>query len=238
VCSVLLLLTLASGMFAHHAIASTPRSGATVVYLPVFTGNGAGLRDPTPTVAPTPTAVPPSICRRSAPRSWSTSMTRAAAGCPPVAAYELLTDAAQAWSDQMAVIDVFAHSPMNWYQERGYRTPHLGSREVVATGHPTADEVVHAWLNSPPHRTILLSCPYAEYTYEAGVGMQSYRWTVAIGMIYQGERTPTPSATMTATPTPTVTMTETSTAAPSATMTPTPTSESFGRPSRGGSPVC
>lgn len=227
---VLIALILAGAAVVTVGVASADVAEQSVIYIPLFWGDGAGPLQPTPPVIGVPpstaTATPAPTVDLAEIRAQvvaHVNAARAVAGCKPVVAYEILTGATQAWSDQMASSGQLAHSPMGWYQQYGYTSPRLGPGEVVASGQRTPDEVVQAWLNSPAHRRTLLDCPYADYVYEAGVGLNGYRWTMAIGMVAPSTETPTPTATVTSSPTATATVTATPTATATATPTATAT---------------
>jgi len=95
---------------------------------------------------------------------------RSEAGCASVRLLAPLNRAAQAHSADMAAHGRLTHSgtdgsrPDDRMRATGYRPRHTG--EAVAAGAATAEAVVRQWMDSPPHRAILLTCRYTD----AGVG--------------------------------------------------------------------
>ncbi|WP_181139971.1 CAP domain-containing protein [Streptomyces sp. Ru71] len=95
---------------------------------------------------------------------------RSAAGCPPVRLWAALTRAAQRHSEDMARQQRLTHTgsdgsgPEERMRAAGYRAGHSG--ETITAGPATPGAAVAAWMDSPPHRAILLTCGYTH----AGVG--------------------------------------------------------------------
>ncbi|MEU3839519.1 sigma-70 family RNA polymerase sigma factor [Streptomyces sp. NPDC028635] len=98
---------------------------------------------------------------------------RQAAGCAPVTQDSLLTNAAQAHSDDMAARDYFEHNspdgtdPGQRITAAGYRWSTYG--ENIAKGQQTPDEVMTSWMNSPGHRANILNCSFRNL----GVGIHN-----------------------------------------------------------------
>jgi uncharacterized protein YkwD len=103
---------------------------------------------------------------------------RGARGLPPVRESSQLTLAAQRHADDMVRRAFFAHvSPggatlAQRVRATGYLTsrPRWGLGEAISWAQDpldTADQLVQAWLNSPPHRAILLDRDYRD----VGIGV-------------------------------------------------------------------
>ncbi|MFC5928135.1 CAP domain-containing protein [Cryobacterium melibiosiphilum] len=124
-----------------------------------------------------------------------TNMARAAAGLPALK-HNLAIDAvAQAWAQKMAT-DGFAHNPS--YSTQIPAGWSLAS-ENIAGGYSAAT-VVNAWLNSPGHRTNIMSAAT-----DIGIGFYVAPNGTAYSVQNFAKYPPsTTSATLTATPTPTV----------------------------------
>ncbi|MFD0315533.1 CAP domain-containing protein [Streptomyces flavalbus] len=96
---------------------------------------------------------------------------RERAGCAPVRPHAALRRAAQAHSDYLARSGRLTHtgadgsSPADRMRAAGFRPRH--SAENLTAGQRGADAAVGAWLDSPAHRKILLTCHYTH----AGVGV-------------------------------------------------------------------
>ena len=96
---------------------------------------------------------------------------RAEAGCARVRLRTSLNRAAQVHSTDMARHQRLSHSgtngsgPDDRMRAAGYRPGHTG--EAVVAGPPTAGAAVTQWMDSPPHRAIILTCSYTD----AGVGV-------------------------------------------------------------------
>jgi uncharacterized protein YkwD len=86
------------------------------------------------------------------------------ASAPPLARYPGMDAVAQDWSEEMARADTLAHRPV--------LAPYRG--EIVASGADTATSAMTLWMNSPPHRQIMLDPRYTM----AGIGYYAGYWTV------------------------------------------------------------
>ncbi|MSP12133.1 MAG: CAP domain-containing protein [Chloroflexi bacterium] len=136
---------------------------------------------------------------------------------PPLVLNSRLANAAQIHSDDMATTNDVSHtgsdgsSPWDRIHHAGYSI--LNAGEVVAAGQSSPEEVVNAWINSLPHRHILLG-NYRDigigHTYNPTGPHRDY-WTADLGE---------QSNTLQVTPTPGII--ETPTAQPRATNTPVP----------------
>ncbi|MGI5529823.1 CAP domain-containing protein [Streptomyces syringium] len=110
---------------------------------------------------------------------------RRAAGCPPVRLRRALNRAAQRHSASMARQHRLSHSepggssPARRMRAAGYHPRYAA--ENLASGHTTAREAVDAWMHSPRHRDVVLTCRYAH----AGVGVAAGEggpwWTLLLG---------------------------------------------------------
>jgi uncharacterized protein YkwD len=90
-----------------------------------------------------------------------TNQIRHAAGCRQLEVDQELTMASIRQSDYMADTGRFSHIGRNGStfvtraRAAGYAQP---AGENIAWGFTTADEVVNAWMASPPHRRNILNC--------------------------------------------------------------------------------
>jgi uncharacterized protein YkwD len=114
---------------------------------------------------------------------------RAQAGCQPLSASDSLAQAALDHSRDMAERNFFSHTgsdgskPAARASRAGYEF--LGGFETITAGQKTADEALQSWLNSKPHRDILLNCTLDD----AGLGFVhdtdgdgfTYYWTGMFG---------------------------------------------------------
>lgn len=102
---------------------------------------------------------------------------RAARGCPALAWDDAAARAAQAHSDDMARRRFFSHtSPDGGTVVTRLRAQGVAIRAVaenIASGQPTAQEVVRGWLSSPGHRANIENCTYTRQ----GVGLSGTLWT-------------------------------------------------------------
>ncbi|WP_194898997.1 CAP domain-containing protein [Catenulispora pinisilvae] len=100
-----------------------------------------------------------------------TNDQRVAHGCPALRDDSRLRAAAIGHSVDMRARDYFAHNtpdgvtPWTRIEAKGYSDP---SAENIAMGQATPQAVVDAWMNSPGHRTNILSCS----SKAIGVGVQ------------------------------------------------------------------
>jgi uncharacterized protein YkwD len=124
-----------------------------------------------------PLAHPPHHVARVAASSVETAVvqllnrTRAEHGLGRLRFNRTLADAARGHSADCAAHGVMTHdasdgTPFAVRIRRVTRARDVGETIVEMTGHTTAQRVVRAWLNSPPHRTEILSPSY----HRVGVG--------------------------------------------------------------------
>ena len=86
---------------------------------------------------------------------------RAARGRDGVAANGTLAAMAQSQARAMAAADVLSHHIAGSLKDRAARAGYRGPvAENLASGQPTFEEALHAWLDSGYHRTTLLSERY------------------------------------------------------------------------------
>lgn len=108
--------------------------------------------------APAPTTIvppPPPVDNSYAAQVINiTNRYRAQAGCGPVVRNQSLMDQSQYHSYQQAANDRMYHSD----GPEGFNT----WGENVAYGYDTPEEVMTAWMNSPPHRKNILNCAYTQ----------------------------------------------------------------------------
>jgi uncharacterized protein YkwD len=110
---------------------------------------------------------------------------RAEAGCRSLASHQALGEAAQDHSEFMERNDDLSHygpgrkSLGERLKQAGYAWSQAG--ETIARGYPDASSVVKAWMDSKPHRRIILDCGYRD----AGVGLAHDQgetwWTQIVG---------------------------------------------------------
>lgn len=106
-----------------------------------------------------------------------------------------LTEAAQSYSETMAIGDFFSHIgpggsyPWDRAQQAGYETGIVG--ENIGVGYPTPKEIVNAWIASDSHRAAMLNPRYNEigvgyYFLKNDTGFTNYNtyWSQLFG---QGE---------------------------------------------------
>ena len=93
------------------------------------------------------------------------SQQRKVYGAAQLVANSNLSDQCQSWSESMAKAGVLSHSNFNY------------GGEIIASGATTAEQAVQLWMNSPPHRVILLSNDYTMI----GSGYADGYWTVQFG---------------------------------------------------------
>jgi uncharacterized protein YkwD len=131
---------------------SMRRTRLTVLAATAVLATAIGLAGPAAAAAATPQARVVTLVNAA----------RARAGCAPLKVNAQLTKAAQGHSADMAKRNYFAHNtpggvtPWTRIAQAGY--PKAALAENIAAGQPTADQVVRAWLNSPPHRANILNC--------------------------------------------------------------------------------
>lgn len=198
--------------------------GAPVTPTPTSVGS-----TPTPTspTVPTPTPTPAN--------DWEVRVVqlinsaRAAQGMAPLTIDSRLVAAARRHSQDMADNNFFSHygsdgsSPFDRIQEAGYHFTTAG--ETIAGGYSSPEAAVEGWMNSPPHRSILLGNfkdVGVGYVYNVNSTYRHY-WTADFAVPSANNPTVTPTNTPvppSATPTPVPTSTLT---APPASPSPTPT---------------
>ena len=108
-------------------------------------------------------------------------------GIPRLDAHPALMAAAATHSLDMATSGVLSHtgsdgsSAADRMRRAGYEPGYWG--ECIAAGYATPAEVVAGWMNSPPHRSILLSRTYAHigvgYAHSNATGPTHF-WTVDV----------------------------------------------------------
>ncbi|WP_462202764.1 CAP domain-containing protein [Frankia sp. CcWB3] len=127
-----------------------------------------------PVTAPSASAPAPAVISPRPPylpASWtslvgqvvtSTNLERRAAGCPPLIVDLRLAAAAQAHSVDMATAGYFGHdspdsrSPFDRIAAAGFSFSIAA--ENIAAGQRTVAEVMRGWMNSPDHRSNILTC--------------------------------------------------------------------------------
>ncbi len=106
---------------------------------------------------------------------------RGSRGIDPLWQNDQLSDAAFRHSDDMATNNFFSHTGSDGSnfvtraQEAGYTGSPRG--ECIGWGYPTAESMVDGWMNSPPHRDILLLTSADRI----GVSHQEDYWTLVVG---------------------------------------------------------
>ena len=116
------------------------------------------------------------------------NIQRATNGCDPIVKNNLLTQAAQNHSENMALNDFVDHidpdgqDPSDRAAALGYQAASLA--ENIASGQETPAEVMAAWMSSPGHRENILDCTKTEigvgYYYlenDTGVEDNQHYWT-------------------------------------------------------------
>ncbi|KJE24506.1 uncharacterized protein FF36_01238 [Frankia torreyi] len=125
---------------------------------------------------------PPARARLIADVIAATNRARRAAGCADLVADPVLTAAARAHSVDMAVSGYFRHdspdgrSPFDRMAAAGF--DYSVAAENIAAGQRSAAEVVRDWMDSPEHRSNILTCSLTRI----GVGLATggtygYYWT-------------------------------------------------------------
>lgn len=84
----------------------------------------------------------------------------------PLARYPGMDGTAQEWAEEMARRDVLMHRP----------TVYPYSGEVIASGTDSPQRVLQLWLNSPPHKDIVLNPSYDKL----GVGYADGYWIMVL----------------------------------------------------------
>ncbi|MFD0549196.1 CAP domain-containing protein [Streptomyces rectiviolaceus] len=107
---------------------------------------------------------------------------RTEARCPRVRLQRSLNRAARAHSADMADRQRLTHTggdgsrPADRMRAAGYRPAFSG--EALASGSTTAGAAVRRWMESPPHRAIILGCRYTHAGVGVAAGPNGPWWTV------------------------------------------------------------
>jgi uncharacterized protein YkwD len=123
----------------------------------LFSGVAVAASGSTPS-APTATAA-----RASAALVAATNAERRDAGCAPVRVDEQLPAVAQAHASDMARNGYISHTSQDGTTSRerisegGYPR---ANAENIASGYPSAAEVMEAWMGSPTHRRNIVDCRF------------------------------------------------------------------------------
>lgn len=148
--------------------ASAPTSRPTTTRptpTPTRTSPRPSTTPPRPPVTPKPSATPVSMTNHAL---YLINGERKEAGLSMVAVYSGMGGYAQDWAEEMDRADVLVHSSNNPY-----------SAEVIAVGTDgmTAAQAVEAWMQSPPHREIILNPAYNK----VGIGHSGGYWCAVFG---------------------------------------------------------
>ena len=140
---------------SHTARATAPSRKRTAVSRPVRTGGtGPG--------GTAPTSAAGDLARFTREVTDLTNAERAKAGCGPLTVDSRAQKAAQVHSDDMVTRHYFDHPDPEGHhadyrlRAQGYSFSSWG--ENIAYGQPTPANVMHDWMNSPPHRENILNC--------------------------------------------------------------------------------
>ncbi len=117
---------------------------------------------------------------------------RQRAGCQtPLVLSPELSAAARGHSLDMAVKDFFSHTGSNGSgpSQRATAAGYSGfvGGEIIGVGYTSPTTAVAGWLNSPPHKAIMLNCGLKEvgagFVYDANDGLPwKYYWTASFGI--------------------------------------------------------
>lgn len=139
-----------------------------------------------PPSAPGPAPAAPSAGAASADTAGrlveAVNRYRADAGCDPVRPHAALTRAARSHSADMAREHRLSHTgpgastPADRMRAAGYRLREAG--EAVAAGAAAPEDAVQVWMDSAPHRAILLTCRYRHAGVGAAAGDGGPWWTL------------------------------------------------------------
>jgi uncharacterized protein YkwD/stress response protein SCP2 len=115
-----------------------------------------------------------------------TNAERAADGLPPLAVDTLLTDAAQAHSDDMVARAFYSHTSPDgrqpWDRAAAAGSERRTIGENIACGQRSPTEVVRGWMNSPGHRANILKPDFTHIGIGlAGGGTAGTYWTQLFG---------------------------------------------------------
>jgi len=144
-----------------------------------------------------------------------TNLQRESNGLSPLTLNPELTHAAQLKADDMFAKDYWAHvspdgtTPWVWFHDAGY--DYLYAGENLARGYTSSSDVVTAWMNSPEHRSNMLSPNYTDIGFAVEDGSLTGTDTTLVvqefGSPYNQDGTvkqnPMPSGVVSLTPTPT-----------------------------------
>ena len=124
---------------------------------------GVALCSSAGSAAPAPTAPAATTAQAAAALVSATNAERRRAGCAPVQVDEQLRATAQEHAADMARGGYVAHTGQDGttsrerISESGYPD---ANGENIASGYPTAAEVMDAWMHSPTHRRNVLECRF------------------------------------------------------------------------------
>lgn len=113
---------------------------------------------------------------------------RQAAGCPAVQPNRELGIAAEQHSEDMATEGTLSHtgSDGSSFTQRADAADYsfFASGEIIAAGYSTASAVVDGWMNSPDHRSIILTCQNTDIGVGGVTNLNSqwrFYWTAVFG---------------------------------------------------------
>ncbi len=113
---------------------------------------------------------------------------RVANGLPPLAEHSALTQAARRHANDMAASGNFSHtgtdgsSPEQRVRAAAYPGAYAGEILAFSSGYPNKAEIaVQLWMNSPPHRAIVLSPDATEFGAGYATGPAGDYWAVDFG---------------------------------------------------------
>lgn len=163
-----------------------------LVLLPLSSAGAAGGPTYLPLVqrscASAPAYYPPDDLQMELDMAAAINAERAANGLPALALDNRLTQAARRHSADMAANQFVEHtgsdgsSPGLRMEQACYDWNYWG--EIIGAGYPTVEAMLDGWLNSPPHRAILLDSNYQDfgvgYVYDAANPYHHF-WTVDFG---------------------------------------------------------
>ena len=121
----------------------------------------------TPAPAPAPEPAPGLVTEINA--------QRAANGFAPLATDAGLTAAASAWAAHLATIGTLQHQDLTTFS--GWST--VGETLEVGPCDQSDQTIVGAWMNSPPHRSVLLSPNFSAIGVAKACGADGRQWVVA-----------------------------------------------------------
>lgn len=156
-----------------------PRSSLVAAILTVSLLSGCFVLVPVPTRAPVSTGT---VESPGATDSFGAALNseRAASGLAPVSRNTRLTAAAQAHAQDMAARGYLAHTSPDGvsYTARmrahGYRN--CLAAEAISRGIRSTGHALQSWMDSPPHRSLLMHPQVQEY----GVGESGGYWALVL----------------------------------------------------------